>query len=145
MEREFRDLRRNQLERTLASFQAAKNEIRPPQGWLRSIRESLGLRLQDVGQIIGQPRQRIQQLEHAEAEDKITLSNLRRVAEALDCELVYAVVPKSGTLADLVERRARAGATGDVRAVERTMALEGQAPPGVDQLIEDETKRRRKQ
>jgi hypothetical protein len=60
----------------------------------------------------------------------------------MDCELVYAIVPKSGTIADLAERRARAEATRDVLDVEQTMALENQAPGNVDELIEQETKRR---
>jgi predicted DNA-binding mobile mystery protein A len=100
------------------------------------------LTLDNVGARLGQSRKRIQEFEDAEADDRITLKSLRRVASALDCELVYAVVPKSGTIAELAERRARSQATQDVLDVEQTMALENQAPGNVDQLIEQETKRR---
>ena len=91
-----------------------EREPRPQRGWLRAIREGLGLTLDNVGARLGQSRKRIQEFEDAEADDRITLKSLRRVASALDCELVYAVVPKSGTIAELAERRARSQATQDV-------------------------------
>lgn len=144
MQDEFRDLRLRQLTRSLSAFEAAKQETRPQRGWLRAIREGLGLSLENVGKRLGQSRRRIQEFEKAEAEDRITLDSLRRVAAALDCELVYAIVPKSGTITELAERRARAHATEDVLDVEHTMALENQATGNVDELIEEETKRRLK-
>jgi len=63
------------------------------------------------------------------------------VAEALGCELVYAIVPKSGTIQELAEQRTRNETTKRVLAVEHTMALEDQAPGGVKALIDEETKR----
>ena len=59
----------------------------------------------------------------------------------MDCELIYAVVPKSGTLRDLVEREIRKTASKRVLSVERSMALENQAPGGVKELIDAETRR----
>jgi predicted DNA-binding mobile mystery protein A len=144
MRDEFRDLRLRQLTRSLSAFEAAKQETRPQRGWLRAIREGLGLSLENVGKRLGQSRRRIQEFEKAEAEDRITLDSLRRVAAALDCELVYAIIPKSGTITELAERRARAQATEDVLDVEHTMALENQATGNVNELIEEETKRRLK-
>jgi predicted DNA-binding mobile mystery protein A len=142
MKAEFRDLRLRQVTRSLSAFEAAKHEARPERGWLRAIREALRLSLEDVGKRLGQSRRRIQEFEKAEAEDRITLDSLRRVAAALDCELVYAIVPKSGTITELAEHRARAEATEDVLDVEHTMALENQATGNVKELIEEETKRR---
>jgi predicted DNA-binding mobile mystery protein A len=142
MKRDFRDLRLRQLARALSTFDTAKQEPRPQRGWLRAIREGLGLTLETVGKQLGQSRRRIQEFEEAEATDRITLRSLRRVAAAMDCDLVYAIVPKSGTVTELAERRARAQATEDVRDVEHTMALENQAPGNVEELIEEETKRR---
>ena len=144
MNRDFRELRLGQLTRALTPFDSAKQEPRPSRGWLRAIREALGLTLENVGSQMGQSRKRIQEFEEAEANDRITLQSLRRVAAAMDCELVYAIVPKSGTIAELAERRARAEATRDVLDVEHTMALENQASGNVDQLIDKETKRRLK-
>jgi hypothetical protein len=86
-------------------------------------------------------QQSIASFEKAEAADRITLSNLRRLAEAMGCELVYAIVPKSGSIQELSEGRARSEAANRVLSVEHTMALEDQAPGGVKELIDEETKR----
>lgn len=91
---------------------------------------------------MGKTRQRIEEFEKAEANDVISLRSLRRVAAAMDCELVYGIVPRSGTIHDVIKLRVRDQVTEDVLAVENTMALEGQASGGVQELIEDETKRR---
>jgi|SRR5580704_2527050 predicted DNA-binding mobile mystery protein A len=145
MKEDFRNLRLQQLARSLSAFDAAKQEARPQRGWLRAIREGLGLSLEEVGKRQGQSRRRIQEFETAEAKDRITLQSLRRVAAAMDCDLVYAIVPKSGTITELAQKRARAQATADVLDVEHTMALENQAAGNVNELIEKETKRRLKQ
>jgi predicted DNA-binding mobile mystery protein A len=155
MKSDFKDLRIRQLERSLAAFDAAKKQARPQRGWLRAIREGLGLTLEEVGKKLGKPRQDIQKFEQAESKDTIMLRNLRRVAAAMGCELVYALVPKEGTITELAEnhvrekarlseRRVHAQATADVRNVEHTMALEGQGSGNIDELIDAETKRRLK-
>jgi predicted DNA-binding mobile mystery protein A len=145
MRTEFKDLRRKQLDRSLSAFADARREARPSHGWLRAVREGLGLSLQEVAYKLGHvDKRRILEFEEGEANDRITLRSLRRVANAMDCELVYAIVPKSGTLTELAEARARNQATEDVLDVENTMALENQAPGNVEELIEDETKRRLK-
>jgi predicted DNA-binding mobile mystery protein A len=144
MKKDFRELRLGQLARTLSAFEEARKEARPHRGWLRAVREGFGLTLENVGKKLGQSRRRIQEFEDAEANDRITLHSLRRVAAAMDCELVYAIVPKSGTIREVVERRARAQAEEDVRDVEHTMALENQAVGNVEELIDKETRRRLK-
>jgi predicted DNA-binding mobile mystery protein A len=144
MKNEFGTLRRTQLDRTLTPFFAARHETRPQRGWLRSVREALGFSLEDVGRKLGDSRQHILRFETAEANDQITLQSLRRIANAMDCELVYAIVPKTGTLTELAEGHTRDQVVRDVHAVERTMALEDQAVGDVEQLVKEETKRRRK-
>jgi predicted DNA-binding mobile mystery protein A len=145
MRTEFKDLRRKQLDRSLSAFADARRETRPSQGWLRAVREALGLSLEEVAHKLGKvDRRRVLEFEEGEANDRITLRSLKRVADAMGCELVYAIVPKSGTLTELAEARARDQATEDVLDVENTMALENQAPGNVEELIEDETKRRLK-
>jgi predicted DNA-binding mobile mystery protein A len=144
MNNAFKQLRISQLTRALSAFETAKQEPRPQRGWLRANREALGLTLESVGTKLGQSRRRIQEFEKAEAQDRITLHSLRRVAAAMDCDLVYAIVPKCGTLAELAERRARARASEDVLDVEHTMALENQAVGNVEELIDKETSRRLK-
>jgi len=136
----YRRLRLQQLSRSQSVFQAARPEMRPQHGWLRAIREALGMSVAQVAQRMDITRGRILEFEKAEADDRITLGSLRRVAEAMDCQLVYAIVPKSGTITELAEQRAREEASKRVLSVEHSMALENQAPGKIDQLIEDETK-----
>jgi predicted DNA-binding mobile mystery protein A len=97
--------------------------------------------MQQLASVMEVTRQHVAFMEKSEAEERITLKSLKRAAEALDCELVYAVVPKSGSLSDLAEKRARQQAEQNVLAVEHTMALENQAVGGVKKKIQEETRR----
>jgi predicted DNA-binding mobile mystery protein A len=144
MKSEFRDLRLKQLAASLDKFPTAKQTARPVRGWLRAVREALGVSQQEVAIGAKVKRQSIVGFEKAEASDRITLRNLRRVADAMGCELVYAIVPKSGSIQELAERRVRSEATKRVLSVEHTMALEGQASGGVKELIDKEINRMNK-
>src|SRR5713101_3837448 len=125
MNRQFRSLRRSQLDRSLAG---AKSLLpRPSGGWIAAVREALGLSLADIGRRLHVPRQNVQMFERA---------------EATDCDLIYGFVPKSGSFEELAERPARESATRDVQRVVHTMALEDQKPENTSQLIEDEAQRR---
>jgi len=141
MRNEFRGLRRKQLDRALEPFRAAAKTPRPPKGWLRAIREALGVSGSEVARILKTSRQLPVQLEKAEAEDRITLKSLRTAANALGCDLVYALVPRAHTLRALVEQRACAQAKERVLGVEHSMALEDQAVGRIDEAVEAETKR----
>jgi predicted DNA-binding mobile mystery protein A len=140
MDRQFRHLRLSQLDRKLS--EARSLPPRPSGGWIASIREALGLTLAEVGQHLHAPRQTVQKFERAEATDRITLRTLRRVADAMGCDLIYALVPKSGSFAELAEHPTRERASRDVKSVVHTMALEDQKPENSNQLIEDEVQRR---
>ncbi len=142
----FQELRVHQLDRALQPFRAARTVPRPAKGWVRAIREAMGISARELAQASGTSRQLPLQLERAEAADSITLKSLRKLAGALDCDLVYALVPRDGsTMQGLKVRRARAEATKRVLAVEHSMALEGQASGGLDAVIEAETRRLLKQ
>jgi predicted DNA-binding mobile mystery protein A len=141
MKAQFKELRLKQLGRSLAAFMKAQGTPRPKRGWLRAIREATGLSLTKVGKAIGATRSHVQALEKSEAAERITLRSLKKVAAAMNCELLYAIVPKSGTLEGLVEKRAYQAAATRVRAVEHTMALEDQAAGGVREKIEEEARR----
>ena len=140
MNKEFRQLRLSQLDRAVADLRNLPS--RPATGWLASIREALGLTLEEIGRRIRTSRQAVQQFEKAEADDRITVATLRRVAEAMGCELKYGLVPKAGSFTELAERPTRDRAKRDVERVMHTMMLEDQKPENADQLIEDEAQRR---
>jgi predicted DNA-binding mobile mystery protein A len=136
----FRQLRSQQLDRALAPLRSAELP-RPPKGWIRAIREALGVSSGELAGRMQTNRSLVVQQEKAEAEDRITLKSLRAYASALDCDLVYAFVPRVDTLQELVDRRARAEAKANVLGVEHTMALENQASGNLEQAIDAEAKR----
>jgi predicted DNA-binding mobile mystery protein A len=141
MRDDFRTLRLKQLDRALAPFRAAVSVARPVKGWVRAIREAIGVSSADLAKTMGTSRQLSLQQEKAEAEDRITLKSLRTLANALDCDLIYALVPKAASLEDLMSNRARIQAKKNVLGVEHSMALEDQAVGNVDEAIETETRR----
>lgn len=141
MKPEFKKLRLRQLERAMEPFMAVRDSPRPQRGWIRAVREATGIPLRQLSQRLRKSLSLVIYLEKSEADYRITLGNLRDAAEALGCQLVYALVPKSGNIQELAEQRARSKAAENVRAVEHTMALEDQAVGGVQEKIEEETKR----
>jgi predicted DNA-binding mobile mystery protein A len=141
MRSEFRNLLLNQLDRRLEPYRAAHTLSRPAKGWIHAIRQALGVSSGELARRLGTSRQLPLQLEKAEAEDRITLKSLRAMAHALDCELVYALVPNVGTLHALREHRARDEAKQRVLGVEHSMALENQSSGRTDEAIEAETRR----
>lgn len=66
---------------------------RPPKGWVRTLREALGLTYYELGQCIEVSGPRIFQIEQAEAAGAVQLATLERVAAGLNCRLFYVLVP----------------------------------------------------
>jgi predicted DNA-binding mobile mystery protein A len=141
MRSEFKNLRLKQLERALAPYRAARLNQRPAKGWIRAVRQALGVSSGELARRLGTSRQFPLQLEKGEAEDRITLKSLRAAANALDCDLVYALVPRADSLQETIENRARAQATKHVLGVEHSMALENQAVGRIDEAVKEETSR----
>ncbi len=98
---------------------------RPPAGWLRAIREALGMTSGVLAERLGVTASGARKLEQAEAVDAITLGTLRRVAEALDCDLQYALVPRR-PLREMRWQQALHLAQQWQQRAGRTMALEAQ-------------------
>lgn len=67
----------------------------PATGWLRTIRQKRGQTQAEVAKIIGVKRQAYANFESGEVRSTISLASLRRSAHALECDLVYYLVPKS--------------------------------------------------
>lgn len=112
---------------------------RPRRGWIRAIREALGMSSTDLGRRLGLSRQGVLQIEASEASDSIRLGTLRRAAEALGCTLEYALIPDR-PLEEMVEQQARRVASDNVAAVRHTMFLEDQLDgTDDDQLLEEFT------
>jgi predicted DNA-binding mobile mystery protein A len=127
MNREFRSLRLQQLQRALAPFLAAQSVPRPEKGWIRAIREATGITAREMAKRLHRAPSVAARLEGSKAEFRITLGKLREAADALGCHLVYALVPKNASTYDLAQEHLRKQAAENVRAVEHSMALENQA------------------
>jgi predicted DNA-binding mobile mystery protein A len=113
------------LDKRFAALQPLAKTPRPPKGWLRAIRDALGMTTAQFGRRLAVSQPRIVELEQSEASGSVTLNTLRRAAEALGCRLVYALVPDR-PLEDTVKGRADLIASRMTSAVTQTMRLEDQ-------------------
>jgi predicted DNA-binding mobile mystery protein A len=126
-------LARKHLDRTLSAYRTAGGQSRPPKGWVRAIRDALGMTSRQLAARMGLSQSTVTAMEQGEEADTVTLKTLRHAAEALDCELVYALVPRT-SLDETVRRRARAKASEHLARVQHTMRLEDQAVDGTGEL-----------
>lgn len=116
---------RQRLDERLSAFKPESRFVVPPKGWIRAIRDALGMSALQLGTRLGTKPQSVADLEKSEAYGTIQLKTLRKAAEALDCTLIYALVPNS-SLEDAVQMRAREIARKELARVGHTMDLEAQ-------------------
>lgn len=119
-------LARKHLDEVLALYRTAAGMPRPPRGWVRAIRDALGMSSRQLAARMGLKQPTITALEKGEEMETVSLKTLRQAAEALNCQLVYALVPKA-TLEETVNTRARALADEQLARMHHTMRLENQA------------------
>ncbi len=106
-------------------------------GWIRAVRSSLGMSIQQLAGRMGVAKQSVARLERNEADDSITLKSLRKAAEALNCRLVYVLVPEEGSLQAIVQKQALHKAKDIVSAVDHSMQLEAQGVGNLQQKIKE--------
>lgn len=126
MKSDFSELKLRQLDAALTRWRSADLPPRPPSGWIKAVREGLGMAATHLAHRLRVATSTVTRLETSETDDTITLATLRRAAEALGCELQYALVPKQ-SLASTLESRATALARRQMATVSHSMALEAQA------------------
>lgn len=119
-------LKRMQLSDALKAYPLSTATPPPRGGWARAIREALGMTQAQLGGRMGISRQSVQDLEAAEAERRVTLDSLDRMARAMGCRMVYALVPETGSIDSLREQRAHALAQALLKPADHSMKLEGQ-------------------
>ena len=119
------------LDRQLPALQAAASTLRsrPAKGWIAAIRTALGMSSPALAKLLKVSQPTIHEYERGEVRGSITLETLRRVAEALDAELIVALVPRKPVAAAL-RARAEFIAGEEMRAVINTMRLEDQEVEG---------------
>lgn len=118
-------LARKQLERRLQPLRDM-TLIPPHQGWIRAIRDSLGMTARQLAARMGIAPSRIPVIEKAEVTGSTTVRTLRQAAAAMNCTFVYAFVPIE-PLDDILRQRATQRAQNDVARLNHTMRLENQA------------------
>ncbi len=106
MNLEKQDGLRRELENAMRVFQVAGKKGRKKE-WLRAIRQASGVGVKEVARRLGKSEPEIYRMEKAEKQGRIEMRTLQRAAWALGCELMYALVPKEGTLGDLAAVQAR--------------------------------------
>lgn len=119
------ELARKHLERKLSPLRAMELSP-PPRGWLRALREALGMTGAQLAARLRVVPSRVSALEKAEISGATTLKSMREAAEAMGCRFVYAIVP-ARPLDELLRARAVALANAELARVHHTMRLEDQA------------------
>ena len=99
--------KREAIASSTRAFPRMKTESAPRAGWVRAIREALGISQSQIAARAGVSRATVQQWEKAEARRRITLHSLDRIAAAMGCQVALALVPKGGSLDDVRKRQAR--------------------------------------
>jgi predicted DNA-binding mobile mystery protein A len=117
---------RSRLDERFSEIGPARRFAPPVRGWIKAIREGLGMTTVQLAKRLGVSQPSVTALEQSEAKGTIELATLRRVAAALDCTVVYALVPNQ-PLESTVRERARLFAKRRLGPVEHTMLLEDQS------------------
>lgn len=119
---------RKLIEKKLLSWQAISHDKKPPSGWVKAIRMSLGMTTSQLAKLMGINQATALRYEKREAEGKITLETLRKAAEAMNCKLVYALVPREPhkSLNDILNEKATELAFSILSRTEHSMQLEKQ-------------------
>lgn len=129
MKNQFRDLQLQQMDAQLDKLKGIPVPPRPQIGWVRAIRESLGMSTVALARRLGITHAGVRKLESSESSEAITLASLRKLAEALDCELRYELIPRT-SLKEQLQARAEKVAQERLRPIVHSMALEDQAVQG---------------
>lgn len=95
MKSKQKKLARKQLDETVKRFEPLKTVAAPKKGWIRAIRDTLGMTGEQLAKRMNVNQQRVARIEQDEKLGKVTLNTMRSAAEALDCVFVYCVVPRS--------------------------------------------------
>ena len=125
METKYKKLTLKQLDETLRGLKTIKTLSVPQKGWVRAIRDALGMSARQLAIRLNVNRPRVTRIEQDEKQGRVTLKTMQNVAEALGCEFVYGFVPKT-SLEDGVRTQAKRVAVKRMERSNQTMRLEAQ-------------------
>ncbi len=121
-------LQRQVMEKKLKPWLAHAPEKKPPAGWLKAIRGALGMTTQQLADRLGIDQAGITRHEAREQKGTITLETMNAIARAMQCKVVYAIVPDENfqSLDAILENQAHSKATEILKKVSHSMRLEAQ-------------------
>ena len=125
MAKKFQKLMRDQVQEDLNQFISLINKPRPQVGWIKTIREVLGMPSRILAKRLGCSQANIAAIEKRESKCTISLEVLEQVAAALNCKLVYALVPEK-TFDQMLTEQARKIAKHQIKIINHSMSLEQQ-------------------
>lgn len=117
---------RRLLDRRSIPLRGLAASTTPHRGWIRAVRDALGMSAPELGKRLGVRQQSIHDMEASERRRTIQLNTLARAADAMDCDLVYALVPRT-SLEENVRSRARRKAVAYLGPIAHHSRLEDQA------------------
>ncbi len=117
---------REQLDASLQRLSPLLDITAPPKGWIRAIRDALGMTARQLANRLGVAQQAVARVEKDELAGSVTIKTTRRIAERLNCVFVYGFVPRT-SLEETVARQAKKVAAQHLAQASQTMSLENQA------------------
>lgn len=117
------------LDKKISDLKSAKNIVPQSSGWIKTVREAIGMTVSQLATRLGVTQPRITKMESNE--DNLKLSTMKKAAEAMNCEFVYYFKPRT-TFQNLVDEQAQKKAAEVLKNVNVNMALENQ------EIAEDE-------
>jgi predicted DNA-binding mobile mystery protein A len=117
---------RRELDRRFAAAEVAPFRARPQSGWIRAVRSGLGMSQDALAKRMGITSASVAKLEKNERNETISIGKLAEVARAMDCQLVYSLVPNE-SLEHTVRHQAERVASSTLDYVATTMGLEDQS------------------
>ena len=121
-----KSLQIQQLNSKMLAFASLQKVAPPPTGWIKAIRNAIGMSMLQLGKRLSITKQSVQDIERREKDGSISIKALREAARALDMQLVYGFVPNDGSLEALINRKAKELATQIVQRTANSMKLEDQ-------------------
>jgi predicted DNA-binding mobile mystery protein A len=116
---------RRHIERRVGKLRPARQFAQPQRGWIRAVRDALGMSAAKLAERMNVSQPRVFALEKAEARGAVTIASLERAAQAMECTLVYALVPNR-PIDEMLQKRALRIVTEELARVQHTMRLENQ-------------------
>ena len=111
------------LDKKTSDLKSAKNIVLQSSGWIKTVREAIGMTVSQLAARLGVTQPRITKMESNE--DNLKLSTMKKAAEAMNCEFVYYFKPRT-TFQNLVDEQAQKKAVEVLKTVNENMALENQ-------------------